>query len=55
MIPEHDMYGTFNMGIGMTVAIAPESAEKAITILAENDVKAFVIGEIVEGTELSIV
>ena len=39
-IPEHDMYNTFNMGVGMAVIVAPEDADKAIEVLREAGVKA---------------
>ena len=32
-IPEHDMYNTFNMGLGMVLAVPREQAEQALTIL----------------------
>ncbi len=50
-IPERDMFNTFNMGVGMSVTVAPEDAEKALAILKANGVDAYVIGEIVESEE----
>ncbi|MBP3508783.1 phosphoribosylformylglycinamidine cyclo-ligase [Oscillibacter sp.] len=47
-IPEHDMFNTYNMGVGMTVIVAKEDADRAITAL---DCGAYVIGEIVSGDE----
>ena len=32
-IPEHDMYNTFNMGLGMVLAVPADQAEQALTIL----------------------
>lgn len=32
-IPEHDMYNTFNMGVGMVLAVPQEQAEQALSIL----------------------
>jgi phosphoribosylformylglycinamidine cyclo-ligase len=46
-IPEHDMYNTFNMGVGMCVVVAPEDVEAALAILKENGDDAYVIGKIV--------
>lgn len=46
-IKREEMYGTFNMGVGMVVVVAPENVEKALASL-EN---AYVIGEISEGEE----
>ena len=47
-IPEHDMFNTYNMGVGMAVIVAKEDADKAIAAL---DCGAYVIGEIVSGDE----
>ena len=47
-IPERDMYNTYNMGVGMSVVVAREDADKAIEILKANDVDAYVIGKIVK-------
>jgi phosphoribosylformylglycinamidine cyclo-ligase len=43
------MYNTFNMGIGMIVALAPEDADKAIATLEAIGEKAYIIGEVKEG------
>ncbi len=45
-IDEHDMFNTFNMGVGMCVVVAKEDAEQAIALLTECGEKAAVIGEI---------
>ena len=50
-IPEHDMYNTFNMGVGMIVAVAKEDAEKAIEVLKENGEDAVILGEVIKGEE----
>lgn len=47
-IPERDMFNTFNMGVGMSVVVAKEDADKAIEILKANGVDAYVIGKIVK-------
>lgn len=49
-IPEHDMYNTFNMGVGMAIVVDKADADKAIEILKANGEDAFVIGSTVEGT-----
>ena len=46
-IPERDMFNTFNMGVGMTVIVSPDDADKAMAALGD----AYVIGEIVESDE----
>ena len=50
-ISEHDMFNTFNMGVGMSVVVAKEDAEKAIEILKANGEDAYIIGEIVKSDE----
>ena len=47
-ISEHDMFNTFNMGVGMTVVVPKEDADRAIAAL---DCGAYVVGEIVSGGE----
>ncbi len=47
-IPERDMFNTYNMGVGMSVVVKAEEAEKALEILKANGEDAYVIGEIVE-------
>ena len=47
-ISEHDMFNTYNMGVGMIVIVPKEDVEKAIAAL---DCGAYVIGEIVAGDE----
>ena len=49
-IPEHDMFNTYNMGVGMTITVAKEDVDKALAILQANgEPGAYVLGEIVEG------
>ena len=50
-IPERDMFNTFNMGVGMTVIVSPEDAERALSVLKENGEEAYVLGEVKEGME----
>jgi phosphoribosylformylglycinamidine cyclo-ligase len=50
-IPEHDMYNTFNMGIGMCITVAKEDANRAVDELKAAGQSAFVIGEIAAGDE----
>ena len=44
-IPERDMFNTFNMGVGMSVVVAAEDADRALAILRENGEDAYLIGE----------
>ena len=48
-ISEHDMFNTYNMGVGMSVVVPATEADKAVKILQDNGVDAYVIGEITEG------
>jgi len=48
-ISEHDMFNTYNMGVGMSVVVPAAEADKAVKILQDNGVDAYVIGEITEG------
>lgn len=50
-IPERDMFNTFNMGVGMIVSVAPQDADKAIAALKSTGEEAYILGELVEGTE----
>ena len=50
-IPERDMYNTFNMGVGMSIVVDSEDAQKALEILTANGEDAYILGEIVESNE----
>ena len=50
-IPEHDMFNTFNMGVGMTVIVPAEQADKAMEILKAHGEDAYVLGAITEGED----
>ena len=50
-IPERDMFNTFNMGVGMSVVVAAEDADKALQVLRENGEDAYIIGSIVESED----
>ena len=50
-IPEHDMFNTYNMGVGMTVIVAKEDADRALAALKAEGCDAYVIGEIVGSDE----
>ena len=44
-IPEHDMYNTFNMGLGMVLAVPADQTDKALSILhAAGETDAEVVG-----------
>lgn len=48
-ISEHDMFNTFNMGVGMVIAVGKDDADKALSVLENAGEKAFVLGEVVSG------
>ena len=48
-IPERDMYNTFNMGIGLVMAIPKDEIGKALDLLARAGEASYVIGSVVKG------
>ncbi len=50
-IPERDMFNTFNMGVGMSIVVKKDEAEKALEILKNAGEEAYLLGEIVKGEE----
>ena len=54
-VSEHDMFNTFNMGVGMSVVVAKEDVPAALEVLRAHGEDAYVVGEIVkseDGVEL---
>ena len=54
-LPERDMFNTFNMGVGMTVIVAKEDADKTLEVLKAGGEDAYILGSVVkseEGVEL---
>ena len=45
-----EMYRTFNCGLGMTICVPADVADRAVSILNENGERATLIGEIRRGT-----
>lgn len=54
-IPERDMFNTFNMGVGMSVTVAPQDLDLSLQILQENGIDAYVIGKIVTSDEKIVI
>jgi phosphoribosylformylglycinamidine cyclo-ligase len=50
-ISERDMFNTFNMGVGMSVVVAKEDANKALEVLRGAGEDAYIIGEIVKSDD----
>ena len=48
-IPERDMFNTFNMGVGMSLVVSKDTADRALGALRAAGEDACVIGEIVRG------
>ena len=48
-IEEHMMYNTFNMGLGMVIAVNPEDVETTMKAIEDAGDKCYVVGNIVEG------
>ena len=54
-IPEHDMFNTFNMGVGMVLTVGAEEADKAIEILKAHGEDAYRLGVIAQGDGVELV
>lgn len=50
-ISEHDMFNTFNMGVGMCVVIPSEQVDQAVEAVRASGEGAVVLGEVVTGDE----
>lgn len=48
-IAEDMMYNTYNMGIGMMIAVDKEDVDKSLSLIGSAGEKGFVVGEIEEG------
>ena len=48
-IPERDMFNTFNMGVGMSVIVSSQDAERAVEVLRGAGEEAYIMGEIING------
>ncbi len=47
-IPERDMFNTFNMGVGMSIVVAKEDADKALEILKNAGEEPYIIGTVIK-------
>ena len=50
-IPERDMYNTFNMGLGMILAIPAVQAERALSTLTDAGENAYQVGSVASGSD----
>lgn len=49
-VETHEMYRTFNCGVGLIIALPRANAEKAITLLNQNGENAWLLGEVKSST-----
>ncbi len=49
-IDDHNMYRTFNMGVGFVIVVPEEAVDATIALLAAHSLDAHTIGRITEGT-----
>ena len=54
-ISERDMFNTYNMGVGMSIVVAAEDADKALEVLKANGEDAYIIGSVIESDEGGII
>ena len=54
-IPERDMFNTFNMGVGMSVVVSKNDADRAVEILKSCGEDAYIMGEIAKGEESVVI
>ena len=48
-IEENMMYSTYNMGLGMVLALDPADADKAVELLKAAGEKAYIVGSVIAG------
>ncbi len=54
-ISERDMFNTFNMGVGMSLVVAKEDADKALSILKAQGEDAYIIGEVTKAEDKIVI
>ena len=53
-VDKMDMYKTFNMGIGLVLAVSKDDLEKTLNTLKQLNEDAFVIGNVTKGEGIEI-
>ncbi len=53
-VPEHDMFNTFNMGVGMCMAVEKADVQKALDAITAAGETAFVMGELTKGEGIEL-
>ena len=54
-IPEHEMYRTFNMGIGFCLVVDPQDVPGVQSFLRLHKVESFVIGEVTQDPKHKVI
>ncbi len=54
-IPERDMFNTFNMGVGMSLVVSKDEADRALDILRAAGEEPVLLGEIAPGEERVVI
>ena len=54
-ISERDMFNTFNMGVGMSIVVAPEDTDRALEVLTSSGEQPYVIGKIVKSDDKIVI
>jgi phosphoribosylformylglycinamidine cyclo-ligase len=52
-VPESELYQVFNMGIGMTIVVRADFADKVIRFIRGQNQNAWIIGEVSKGTGIA--
>ena len=50
-VDNRDMFNTFNMGVGMSIVVSKNEADRALEVLHANGVDAYIIGETVKSDD----
>ncbi|MGI6167291.1 MAG: phosphoribosylformylglycinamidine cyclo-ligase [Eubacteriales bacterium] len=54
-IDEHDMFNTFNMGVGMSIVVPADEADRALGVLRECGEAPYIMGEIIKSDETIVI
>jgi phosphoribosylformylglycinamidine cyclo-ligase len=54
-IPEHEMYRTFNMGIGFCLVVSPKDVTGTQAFLRSQKIESFVIGEVMQDLKHKVI
>ena len=50
-VSTHDMFNTYNMGVGMSIVVSKDDADEALGILRASGEEPYIIGKIVSSAE----